>query len=376
MSDDDRWDVFWAYCRRVRALESCDRLGTPSIIDHIDHLKSQLDNRLCGSSLLPNLFSLNLKMPGDKPHLYEVLPIIPVELRDLFVATAEGTTRADIQSLLEFLTAIPLNQLSVIYFYDVGPVELDAAKLTTFLQPNLSTLVELHLSPFPLTISDLERMGILHRVTELALLQKGTSVELNKFFNVIASSFPKLCAIEVTLDDTIEEAVSVTVFEDLAACGELKTLFLQSHRWKKVTRGDVARFGSWWPLMGMFCLHQPDHDPDQIKTPLGILQDFARVWSRTLFKILLQFDTEVALPSSSSVRFKFEELGTLWVGRSRVRKRKFESVAEFLRAIAPGKLEIIALDDDQEDYDYESRWEIVMNKVNARFSVRSDAVPT
>ncbi|KAG8898707.1 hypothetical protein FRC00_002439 [Tulasnella sp. 408] len=346
------------------------------MIDHINHLRYQLDNRLCGPSLLPNLRSLDLKMPGDKPHLYEVLPIIPAELQVLSVATAVGTTQPDIQSLLELLTAIPLSQLSIIYFYDCTPIELDASKLATFLQPNQSTLVELHLSPFPLAVSDLEQVGSLPRVTELALLQKGTAMELNRFFNVIASSFPKLRAIEVTLDDTIEEEVSVAVFEDLAACGELKVVFLKSHRWKKLTRGDVARFGSWWPLMGMFCLHQPDHYLDQIKTPLGILQEFARAWSRTLYKILLQFDTEVALPSSSSVRFKFEELGTLWVGRSRVRKRRFESVADFLRTIAPRELEIIALGGDREEYDYESRWEIVMNKVNARFSVRSDAVPT
>ncbi|KAG9022600.1 hypothetical protein FS837_006270 [Tulasnella sp. UAMH 9824] len=254
-------------------------------------------------------------------------------------------------------------------------MELDAFRLATFLQPNHSTLVELHLWPFPLTVSDLEQIGSFPRVTALGLLQRGPARELNKFFGVIASSFPKLCWITVTLDDEIEEEVSVAVFEDLVACRELKTVWLQSPGWKKLTREDVSRFGLWWPLMERFDLRQSRHHRGQAMTPLEILQDFAQVWSRTLRIISLPFDGSAPVPSLSAVNFKFEKLVELDVGPSCILENSVERVAEFLRAISPGYLELTALDvDDGDEADYAPLWDAVREQVNE--GLYSGVVPT
>ncbi|KAG9022601.1 hypothetical protein FS837_006271 [Tulasnella sp. UAMH 9824] len=381
---DDRWDAFWAYCRRVRTLKS---RGAGYLTKYIYHLKSQVANRLSGPCLLPNLRYLSIKLWGGY-ELCQVLPIAPAELRVLKVGTQGG---GRIQSLLEFLTAIPLSGLSVIHFYDLTLVGVDVSGLgrsgtflqpsglATFLQQNYSTLVVLQLGSFQLTASDLKRIGGFPKATTLGLWHKGSAKELNKFFNVIAPSFPKLCSLEIILDLRIKKEVSVAVFEDLEACRDLKILFLRSRLWEKLTREDVSRFGSSWPLMELFNLAQSQHHPGQATNPLGILQGFAWVWSRTLRSIALPFDGSAPLPSLSTVDFKFEKLVEMDAGRSYISESSVESVAEFLRAISPGYLDIMAsvlVDKDEDEDDYAPLWDAVRERVNAEVAVHLEVVPT
>lgn len=369
---DDRWDVFWAYCRRVRTLKSRE-LDRHYLIDYIFHLQSQVKNRLPGPSLLPNLRAYSMKVWGSSTLLHEVLPIIPAELRVLEVDIAE--TR-EIRSLINFFTAVPLSQLSVIHFGGRTLVGLDASKLARFLRPNRSTLVHLHLLSLPRTVSDLKRIGRFPKVTALGLVQSGPAMELNKFFSVIASSFPKLRSINVTLDDEIEDEVSAAVFEGLAECRKLTSVLLRTSEWKKLTTEGVARFGSWWPLMKSFNLVQFDYYPGQDTNSLAILQDFAQVWSRTLLSLTLPFGGSAPLPSASAVKFKFEKLAELEVGWSYIAESTVESVAEFLTTITSGNLKIMAAQAEfVGEKDYFDLWGEVV-QASAIHAVHSDDVPT
>lgn len=356
MSEDSRWDAFWTYCRRVRTIQSCRGVYLPGVIED---LKSQLANRSCSPSLLPNLRSLAMEMCVDEPHLVEVLPIIPAGLQtlDLYIDRITSTT---LPRLLSHLTSIPLSQLSNVYVYSCA-VDTSFA-MANFLQPNRATLAHLTLPSFPLTVSGLKQLGSFPGITRLLLQQKGAADELQEFFGVIGLLFPHLRHLDVTLDYAITEDVSFAVIGGLAGCRELQVMHLQSPGWKSLSEEDVSRFGWWWPAMEVFHLNQ-HHDSDQGKTPFGILQDFARVWYRTLRNILLQFDGAAPLPSPSAVEFKFEKLVTLGVGGSRIPQSSVEGIAEFLTMVSSGWLDI-----HSKVGNCRPHWDAVMNKVNAKSS--------
>ncbi|KAG8907488.1 hypothetical protein FRC00_011801, partial [Tulasnella sp. 408] len=65
----------------------------------------------------------------------------------------------------------------------------------------------------------------------------------------------------------------------------------------------------------------------------------------------------------SAVKFKFEKLAQLHVWDTNILESSVESVAEFLRTISPGYLDIMASDvmDEGED-DYAPLWYAVMDQ--------------
>ncbi|KAG8974134.1 hypothetical protein FRC05_007882 [Tulasnella sp. 425] len=365
ISSGGRWDVFWAYAQRVRTVEACNGLYTREVIDHWNH---KLQTSSCGPSLLPNLRSLSMTVPNYGPYLFEAFPIIPAGLRTLEVTTERNVGSSAIQRLFKHLTDVPLDQLVDVKFR--GGDRIYSASLSlcraTFLQQNRSTLAHLNLSMFPLTHEDLEHIGSFSGVTKLALEQQGTSIQLSKFFGVIGSSFPSLRAIMVMLDRTIREDVSMDVIGGLEPCRELQSIYLASHRWKSLTKQDVRELGHRWPEMEVFSLHQAEYHPDQVATPLGILEDFAQVWSRTLHRMVMLFDTAMPLPGSSSVRFKFDKLEMLSVGRSLLHERDMDDVVEFLKAVSPRQLNIMSFKAPAgSNYD---RWGLVKDRVNAAWA--------
>ncbi|KIO31648.1 hypothetical protein M407DRAFT_19387 [Tulasnella calospora MUT 4182] len=111
--DEGLWDVFWAYARRVRAVEACNGLYT---LEVIDDLISRLERSSCGPSLLPNLRSLSLRVLTDDRHLIEALPIIPAGLRTLQVSTELNVSPSTVQRLLEYFTGIPLTTIGEVEF--------------------------------------------------------------------------------------------------------------------------------------------------------------------------------------------------------------------------------------------------------------------
>ncbi|KAG9031888.1 hypothetical protein FS837_002859 [Tulasnella sp. UAMH 9824] len=371
ITDTDRWGIFWAYCCRIRKVQACQDIYTLNLIND---LRSQLKTHLRGPSLLPNLRFISVEECESQVNLIEMLPIIPAGLGALDLHLDQRSAAG--QRLLKHLATIPLARLSDVHISSPDVGNSDA--VAKFLQPNDATLVVLNLIDFPLTVSGLKQFGNFPGVKNLILWQKGAATELHEFFDVIALSFPNLRKLDVILDDAIEEDVPVTVIAGLAACGKLEDILLESHRWKSLGREDVCRFGSWWPLMERFNLGQFHYHPDQVTTPLEILQELARVWHRTLRRVFLPFDGSAPLPSPSSVKFKFEKLTELNVGRSRILESGVESVAEFLRTISPGgHLKIIALEAEfQDEEDYAPLWDAVMEKVNAEVSVHSNVVPT
>ncbi|KAG8922017.1 hypothetical protein FRC00_007938, partial [Tulasnella sp. 408] len=370
ISDDDRWDAFWMYCRRVLRVYSCQGAYP---LDTIKDLSSQMERHFCGPSLLPNLRFISLDVWGNQTNAVELLPIIPAGLRALEV---QSETSATVRRILKHLIAIPLGQLSKVSLSHSGDDD-SCDTVAKLLQSSRTTLIDLHIVFSPITISGLKQLGSFPGVMGLILVQRGAAIELHEFFDVIASSFPNLRTVEVTADDAITEDVSVTVFEGLAGCRDLQNISLETHRWKKLSRDDVYRFGSWWPSMKRFSLAQFQHYPDQTTNSLEILQEFARVWSRTLRTVSLPFDGAAPLPSPSTVKFKFEKLAELYVGPSYIPESSIENVAEFLRTISPGYLEIVAADVGFEDEDdYAALWEAVKKEVNAEVAVDSNDVPT
>ncbi|KIO31649.1 hypothetical protein M407DRAFT_19388 [Tulasnella calospora MUT 4182] len=278
-----------------------------------------------------------------------------------------GSSSTAAQRFLNHLTAIPLSHLSDVYFLCANRDRLAPSTLATFLQPNRATLVDLRLSEFPLTVSGLKELGSFPGVINLKVGQEGAATELHEFFGMIAFSFPNLRLIDVTLDEAITEDVSVAGIGGLAACRELRILFLTSRNWKSLTAEDLGRFGSWWPSMESFSLSQPYDYQDQVRIPLGILQDFARVWSQTLNGLRLEFDVEAPLPSLSSVKLNFEKLGVLDVGGSDILESSVDGVAAFLKKLSPGRL-VISSDSNC------ARWHAVMSKVNAQFVAQEDVI--
>ncbi|KAG8914501.1 hypothetical protein FRC01_004035, partial [Tulasnella sp. 417] len=336
-SDDDPWEVFWAYCLRVHTIERCLEAYDPGVTDN---LIFRVEKHLRGPSLLPNLRSITLRSWADEPHIVEILPIIPTRLRALSLYAFRDS--AAFQRLLGHLAAIPISRLSTANFHVSG----DNVTVTRLLQLNLATLVDLTLAGPHLTASTLKRLGSVPGVTRLTIQPWGAKTGLDEFFASIGSSFPRLSFLCVTLDQAIEEDVPVTVLEGLAECRELQTVYMRSPKWKTLSGEDARRVGSWWPLMELFFLSQNCH-PDQVTTPLGILEEFARVWSATLLDIGLEFDATTPLPSPASVRFRIDD------------------VAEFLKTVSPGRLKIDS-DGFRTKYEDDSlRWDVVMKKVEA-----------
>lgn len=128
--------------------------------------------------------------------------------------------------------------------------------------------------------------------------------------------------------------------------------------------------------MERFDLAQPRCYPDQATNSLEILQEFARVWSQTLRRISLPFDGSALLPCPIAVKFKFEKLVELDVGRSYIPENSIVSVAEFLKTISPGHLDIMVLHAFEDEDDFVPFWNAVMKKVNAEIVIHSDNVPT
>ncbi|KAG8974135.1 hypothetical protein FRC05_007883 [Tulasnella sp. 425] len=306
-----------------------------------------------------------MRVPTYGPHLFEALPITSAGLRTLQVTTEHNVDSSAIQRLFNHLTAVPLDQLVSVKFSGSGRIASDASLSLcryTFLQQNRSTLAHLNLSSFPLTSEDLEHIGSFPDVTKLALEQRGTSIQLSKFFEAIGSSFPSLRSIGVTLDDTIRDDVSIAVIEGLAPCWELQSIYLESHRWKALTEQDVGELGRRWPEMEVFSLYQKTYYLNQVTTPLRILENFAQVWSRTLHRTVMLFDTTMPLPGSSSVGSKFNKLETLFVGWSSLHERNVDDVAEFLQAVSTRPLDVVSL---YEGYGSGYRWGVVKDRVNA-----------
>ncbi|KIO31647.1 hypothetical protein M407DRAFT_19386 [Tulasnella calospora MUT 4182] len=173
------------------------------------------------------------------------------------------------------------------------------------------------------------------------------------------------------MDDAIKNDVPIAVIESLATCQDLRNIYVGSHSWKPLTQEDVRRFGSWWPFMEEFSLYQiQPRSEGQVSTPLGILQDFAQAWSRTLRKVVLPFDTEAPLPDSASVRAKFDALETLWVGSSPLQEGHVKYVVEFLKALAVGTLNVVSFYGGGGNSGY--RWRVVNEEVNATLAIHSD----
>lgn len=311
-------------------------------------------------------------------HPIEALPIIPAGLRVLQVSTELNIAPSTVQRLLEHFTTIPLSQLGAVEFGRRGRIDSYTSlslHRATFLQQNRSTLVQLNLSIFPLTAEDLVQLGSFPRTTRLTLVQKGTAMELSKFFDVIASSFSQLQWIDVTLDDTIKEGVPIGIIGGLKTCQGLRSISLASVCWRPLTEEAVGQFGLWWPLMEEFSLYQTrPHSASHPATPFALLQDFAQAWSRTLRKVVLQFDTAAPSPDPSSIMVRFNRLETLWVGSSPLDDRNVKQVVELLKALSLGPLNVVSFYGGGGNSGY--RWRVVNEEVNATSAVQSNDLTT
>lgn len=284
-------------------------------------------------------------MSKDEPHLIEALPIIPAGILILHVFTERDISSSTTQRILSHLTAIPLDRLLDVSLGGDARFHSREAALSlcraNFLQPLQTTLKSLDFSIFPLTLEDLREIGKFVGVGRLTLVQRGTCAELHKFFDVIAASFPHLGRIDVRCDDAISDEVAVDVIEGLALCPDLRSINVTSNRWRPLTGDDIRQLGHRWPLMEDFCLHQENAASNQPGTPLALLQDLAQVWSRSLRKVSLRFDTAAPIPKGPSVKSKFEKLDSLWVGYSDLQGGDLGNVTDFLVAISPGPLNIV-----------------------------------
>ncbi|KAG8911125.1 hypothetical protein FRC01_005914, partial [Tulasnella sp. 417] len=238
----------------------------------VDDLRPRLENHLCGPSLLPNLRSIKFQLWEDQPQIIEILSLLPAGLRDLDLHIG---CKTDAEKILQCFASIPLNHLEDVQILYSNRIAIDPVTMGAFLRPNRATLADLNLRETPRTVSALKQLETFPRLKRLRATHQGAASELPEFFDLIGSSFPRLRSTVIQLDEAITEEVPAAAFEGLAACRELQSVCLNTRRWTSLSREDVHRFGSWWPLMEKFSLSY-GYYPDQAMTPLGILEDFAR----------------------------------------------------------------------------------------------------
>ncbi|KAG8985005.1 hypothetical protein FRB90_004998 [Tulasnella sp. 427] len=357
ISAGGRWDVFAAYARRVQELQSSeDRDFAPDVIHH---LMSQAEGSSGLSSFFPKLRSLKLRVDSCGPFLVRALRLVPPSLQSLQVDFTNRFRGAfeTLGNLLSYLNAVPLNLLSRVELTGCGEVS-DEHLLhlrDELLLHSRTTLVHLDMSLFPITIPDLRRIGsIVPKLKDLKFLGKETSMftteEVIDCLNGVGRSFHHLRSIRVSLRSATTPKVRISeLIRGLESCQDLRKFDIDvgyfGCPWHILTEADIRYLGSRWPMVESFKLYNKlynmEYGGEALGSPLALLQEFARVWSRTLQILALNVDTVPPLPDPSTTQPKFERLEMLDVGTSEIcREEDIEPIADFLTALSPGPVQI------------------------------------